>query len=393
MLGGCGMEYYMGIEGVSMRRSVAALSDKKGNIISTAQINKPISLHTTSRDTLMIRITDLIEKVICNADFRPDLQDSVIKKTVICIGLTGVTFPFDRVVDLPNEFNKFEIKPRRLICTGDAEIIFASHAKSMTGSLLLSHMGSTAYIARKNLDGIRYGGWGPIFGDKGSGYSLGRSALSVISEDHDRCSWDKRELWEEVKAWLAAPDPAIPEWVEASIIWKLKMQQAEKNGYDPRTALFTFFNEMAMRGVWHLRTVISGLAIPLMKVWKAGCPEVDSIVRAAANNLCDQYGGACITAHMIPILTPLVVYGGVLVHNEKFSRLLIESLKAKFNINMEIDPLMPGNPQTMRPVCGALLLALGGSTTDKLQMPSSLVIENLLSKQADPQRMGDLKND
>jgi N-acetylglucosamine kinase-like BadF-type ATPase len=381
------MAYYMGIEGVSMRRSVAVLSDETGKILSSAKIPKPMSLHTTRRDILRTRISDLITEVLRKAH----LQDSTIPETTICIGLTGVTFAYDKEVDLPGEFRKYKIFPRHLICTGDAEIIFASHAQSMVGSLLLSHMGSTAYVTNGISTRVRFGGWGPLFGDKGSGYAIGRNTLTAISEEYDRHEGTGGELWNRVKEWLMNPDPSISEWVEASLIWKEKVRQAEKNNIDPRTALFALFHEIAMKGAWDLRAVTSGLAIPLMKAWEAGCPVSDKIVRVTVNDLCDQYDGACRTAGVNPVLGPLVLYGGVLVHNKKFAQLVVHAIRSSYGCT--VAPLMPGNPNTMRPACGALLFALGNCTSSTLQLPPQPIVDNLLTKQSHLHKDGDLKND
>ena len=79
------------------------------------------------------------------------------------------------------------------------------------------------------------------------------------------------------------------------------------------------------------------------------------------------------------------------VYDLPTTKLLIENLDSNYTYNFE--PLLPGKQNTMRPVCGALLFALGNSTTSKLQLPPNSIIDNLINKQSPLHSIGDLKND
>lgn len=238
---------------------------------------------------------------------------------------------------------------------------------------------------------MRFGGWGPVFGDKGSGFSMGRGVLQILSEQRDRAPSEESRLWTDVRNWLSDPGPAIPEWKEASILWRKRMEEITKAGYDPRTALFSIFHEIALKGFWDLRSAVSGLAIPLMSAWLSHCDLADTVVRNAAKHLCDQYANACAVAKFKPNEGPVVFCGGILIHNPAFRELVILNLRERFKC--EFEPIMPGMPGTMRPACCALLFALGDSRTGALRLPSSRVIETLLGDQSCIHSKGDLKND
>ena len=125
-------QLFIGIEGVSMRTSVAVLAEADGTILSAARIPDPITLHTTPRDLLRARLNQLLNKVLQNAGH--SLRD--LKDCTVCIGMSGVTFTHDREVVLPNLFRQFKLQAT-LICTGDAEIAFASHTRQSHGSAII----------------------------------------------------------------------------------------------------------------------------------------------------------------------------------------------------------------------------------------------------------------
>jgi len=169
---------FIGVEGVGMSFSVAVSADETGTVLSSVRLEgAPISLHTTDRRELRSRLAELLRTVCERAEATLEQQ----RNATVCLGLTGVTFPYDSLIDLPDEFDKMERPVRRLICTGDAEIVFASHAKCDHGSAIVCHMGSTAYVVAGKRR-VRYGGWGPVLGDEGSGYWMGRAALRAIGE-------------------------------------------------------------------------------------------------------------------------------------------------------------------------------------------------------------------
>ncbi|MFC2142176.1 BadF/BadG/BcrA/BcrD ATPase family protein [Acidobacteriota bacterium] len=383
------MSLFIGIEGVGLKHSVGVAADRNGQIIaSTRLVGQPISLHTTERHILHSRLKNLLkalsEQVGRNLD---NLADAVI-----CIGLTGVTFPHDAEIDLPNEFGQLNIKIKKLICTGDIEIAFASHAQTNQGSGIICHMGSTAYVTTPTIR-VRYGGWGPVLGDEGSGFWIGHAILRAIAEEYDS-GRPTSPLWHKMDEWLQNPEKEyIPDWIGASFLWRrIRHEYCESDRiYDPRTSIFRFSHAMELQKDWQWRAVLSSLTIPLQKLWEAGDTVATQIWNSAANHLAHQYASALKRIDRKSELGPLVLYGGVLTHNKKFRNLLIKKLSNKRILPRNI--LFPGTPGTMRPACGALLFAIGNSDTRNLRLPSRHLINLIANVQSDLHVKGNLRND
>ena len=75
---------------------------------------------------------------------------------------------------------------RRIGCTSpvvvvnDALIALAAGAGDTPGIVIIAGTGSIAYGRNARRDAARSGGWGHIIGDEGSGYWIGREALSAV---------------------------------------------------------------------------------------------------------------------------------------------------------------------------------------------------------------------
>lgn len=316
---------------------------------------------------------------------------SCFSGSTVCIGLTGVTFPYDAKVDLPREFSQLEIEVDHLVCTGDAEIIFASHTQSDNGGAILCHMGSTGYAAFGGKC-TRFGGWGPALGDEGSGYWIGRSALRAIGEEHDLEEGQPSVLWNEIRDWLLDPeDAAVGEWSDASLRWQRTLHEIEETDLDPRTAIFAFSHEASRASAWFWRVVASGLTIPVMHAWQKKDKKAEQIVKQAAEELWRQYDMARSIAGAPRAHGPVVLYGGVLLRHPRFCELLIELIHSRNDDSVRI--VVPSTDGAMRPVCGALLFAIGESSTGKLRLPKRDVVERLLTDISEATYATILKND
>ena len=403
---------YIGIEGIGMRQCVGVLADSEGRIHSSVRlIGEPISLHTMPRELLGSRLLKIVNTLLHQSNsFLPDLSN-----TTICIGLTGVTFRYDRELDLPHEIStKLPMEnSTNLICTGDAEIVFVSHTQSFKGSAILCLSGSTAYVTVPKEDGvhhIRFGGWGPALGDRGSGFAIGLAALRSISEEHDS-GQTRSILWDEIQDWFMHPDPSIPAWVEGSQHWQMAMRDYKEKlppgtshiDYRPLICYFSHKMQGARnvgfehQGMELWRKITSGLTIPVLKAWRKKSLSAQKIVDHTIKDLSLQYIKACKVAAKrfdIPaIFEPLVLYGGVLTHNPDFRDKFVEHLKKSMNLPQDFRFLVNTSDRTMRPVCGALLLALGHSTTGKLRLPVKSIIDQVYEDQKKIEYSQQLAND
>jgi N-acetylglucosamine kinase-like BadF-type ATPase len=381
------MGFFIGIEGIGLRHHVAVLADASGQILNAVRIEPGISLHTTPRDLLRMRLGEALNAVGAPVGVStPDLGD-----TVVCIGLSGVTFPYDAHVDLPAELDDYNIRCKRLVCTGDAEIVFASHTRSCKGSVIICHLGSTAYAVNGAL-AVRFGGWGPAIGDEGSGFSIGRSALRAIGEEYD-FQEPKSALWEEVRAWLDHPAddsrPLIDDWKDAALDWEEKVADFTDGSHAPldlRSAVFAFSHNLARdRGLWAWRSVTSGLAIPVMKAFRREDPRATDIIKGAVAELQEQFSSAMEVIKQPADFGPAVLYGGMITYNEDFRSMLKERVSAACRKAGSKPPrfVTIAEPGAMRPACGALLFALGGSSTGSLQLPDDGVVARVAASSAE----------
>jgi N-acetylglucosamine kinase-like BadF-type ATPase len=380
------MKLFVGIEGVSLRKSVAVLADDTGTIMSSVKAIGALSLHAVHRDTFRTRLVDLLYQ-LCQ---RADLSLDDLRHAGICIGLNGVSFPYEISFELPEEVRAAEIIPKNLICTGDAEIILASHAQSLRGSVIVCHIGAVALVASKSRT-VRLGGWGPALGDEGSGYWIGRRAIRAIGTEYENGE-PPSELWKHVDRWLVDPldGDRIPDWKAASFLWRKCRASYKEADADPRTALLSFARGLYLQQEWQWRAIASSLVIPVMQAWDAGDTMAKNIVTTAALDLVRIYKRAINQCQ--PIADgPLVLSGGVLTHNARFRTLLTERLATERLLPSQV--LTASTKGTMRPACGALLLALGGSNTGALRLPKEQIIRRLVKEQSNLHIQGELRND
>jgi N-acetylglucosamine kinase-like BadF-type ATPase len=380
-----------------MRHSVAVLADADGQILSSCRTPETLSVHTTPPPKLLDRFANLLREVFARADLRLD----AIHESVVCAGLSGVTFPYDQIQVLPASLSSLATDALKLVCTGDAEVTFAAYAQSNTGSLILSHSGSTAYavgLGRRGLEHFRYGGWGPTLGDEGSGFWIGREGLRAIGEEHDQRQPDSA-LWKEVRGWLEKPTPGSLAWEIASNNWLIQVERfrrsrVRKPDLDPRTLIYAFAHQSDVDDdddIW--RKTVAGIAIPVVAAARKGDRVALDIIARAVGHLSHQHAGVCKVAAEAGLtrFAPVVLYGGILNHNPEIRDELCGRLQQHLGANF--DCLTNSDSRTMRPALGALLFALGDSTDDDLKLPSQDVIENVQTSHRKSEFFGDLIND
>lgn len=72
-----------------------------------------------------------------------------------------------------------------VVVEGDSEIALADAFGTGPGIILISGTGSIAYGRGPSQQTARCGGWGPAFGDEGSGGWIGRRALAIVASAAD----------------------------------------------------------------------------------------------------------------------------------------------------------------------------------------------------------------
>jgi N-acetylglucosamine kinase-like BadF-type ATPase len=385
----------IGIEAIGMRYTAGVIATEDGAIIGGKRIfGDPISLHTTPRDLLRSRLNQLFKSLIDEVGVSPD----ELNDCKVCIGMTGVNSKFDAEVDLPRECGALALKFGKLICTGDAEIVLASHCQSLDGSGIICGLGSSSFVAGSGIF-HRVGGWGPALEDEGSGYSMGRAAARAIGEEADLHE-EPSILWGEISQWLndqRSQRGSLSEWIVAALKWQEYVNEhresLERTGppgsWDIRTALCGFAHQMLLDLAW--RSVAGGFVLPLMKAWDSGDARSSLIIDRAAHDLANQHFAASCVFPNHP-LEPFILYGGVPTHNPRFRELLM-TVVSKFQ-GRHLNAVGPWSPGAMRPAAGALLYALAPDcTSGSLRLPSRSIILNVRASYGEYSAEFNLEND
>jgi len=101
---------------------------------------------------------------------------SLSELNAVCAGLAGVGH--DLIRDKAEEILRSELKcPFEVI--GDMEIAFDGAFMGGPGLVVIAGTGSIAYGRNERQDSARAGGWGSVISDEGSGYWIGRRAVSL----------------------------------------------------------------------------------------------------------------------------------------------------------------------------------------------------------------------
>jgi N-acetylglucosamine kinase-like BadF-type ATPase len=99
------------------------------------------------------------------------------------MGLAGVGRPEDRARYLEWARNQFPGSAVQVV--NDAELALAAGTPAGWGVALICGTGSIAVGRAPDGRRGRAGGWGPVLGDEGSGYALGRAALQAVMRASD----------------------------------------------------------------------------------------------------------------------------------------------------------------------------------------------------------------
>jgi glucosamine kinase len=122
-------------------------------------------------------IGDLIRQALADAFLSDERPRSIVA------GVAGVgRFAENRA--LTGALEDLELSDE-VIVQGDGEIALTDAFGSGAGIILIAGTGSIAYGRSPNRVLARCGGWGPVFGDEGSGAWIGRRALGVVSSAAD----------------------------------------------------------------------------------------------------------------------------------------------------------------------------------------------------------------
>lgn len=169
------MKYIIGIDGGGTK-TLGYISNLEGKILSKA-LGGPSNYHSVGLERTKQSILKVIKKLLSfvNATF-DDLE-------LLVLGLAGI----DRDEDKKNILNMLINMgfKNEIILKNDAVTALVGANGKQCGVITISGTGSISFGMNTKGKMIRCGGWGHIIDDEGSGYDIGRRALSEVFKSHD----------------------------------------------------------------------------------------------------------------------------------------------------------------------------------------------------------------
>ena len=153
-------------------KTVALLADGEGRVVGEGRAGGAnLQAHGE------LEVEKVLHAVIDQATTNRGALDAV------CLGLAGVDREGDLAV-IRDIMRRLGFKERALI-VNDALIALVAGAGQGPGLVLVSGTGSIAYGVSARGVAARAGGWGSALGDEGSGYWIGRRALTAVTKAAD----------------------------------------------------------------------------------------------------------------------------------------------------------------------------------------------------------------
>src|SRR5689334_24102954 len=143
-------------------KTVAFLADESGEIVAEGRgpgANLPASGELE------------VEKVL-HGVMEMALANRSIVPSAICLGIAGVDRE-DQLRTVQAIMRRISRESRALV-VNDALIALVAGAGNSPGIVVISGTGSIVYGRNARNEAARAGGWGPIIGDEGSGFWMGR---------------------------------------------------------------------------------------------------------------------------------------------------------------------------------------------------------------------------
>jgi N-acetylglucosamine kinase-like BadF-type ATPase len=154
-------------------KTVGYLADSHGHVLE--QTSAPgANLYTSGHDGVERVMRDVLEAVTRHRDVTP---------AAICVGMAGV--------DRDEESWAVRAILRGVGCeapivaVNDALVALVAGAGDEPGIVIISGTGSIAYGRNARMEAARAGGGGHMIGDEGSGYWIGREALTAVVRARD----------------------------------------------------------------------------------------------------------------------------------------------------------------------------------------------------------------
>lgn len=183
----------MGLDGGGSKTR-CIIADLSGNLLarSTAGPSNPM---TVGFEGAFKAIAEAIEEATSHCGVR--------KFRAACIGVAGIDRP-SACEEIRGNISALDLT-ERLLVVPDAAAALAGATGDSFGVVVVAGTGSIAYGVNYDGETARAGGWGWMVGDEGSGYDIGRKALTAALRAYDKRS-EETSLVEKLEAELGLGD-------------------------------------------------------------------------------------------------------------------------------------------------------------------------------------------
>jgi N-acetylglucosamine kinase-like BadF-type ATPase len=154
-------------------KTLCLLADEHGAVVGEGR-GPGANLHVAGELELEKVVHEVMEQAI---------GERAIAPAAICLGIAGVDRE-DEARTVRAIMRRIGYKARTLV-VNDALIALVAAAGDAPGVVIIAGTGAIVYGRNGNGEAARAGGWGHMIGDEGSGYWIGREALSAVMRASD----------------------------------------------------------------------------------------------------------------------------------------------------------------------------------------------------------------
>ena len=154
-------------------KTVCLLADANGSIVSEAR-SAGANLQTAGAGAVARVLDDVIRRALDGAGVAP---------SATCVGVAGGDRARD-ITTMANVLRRLGFE-HNVVIVNDALVALTAALGDDPGLVIVSGTGSIAYARDGRGRAARAGGWGYVVGDEGSGFWIGRAALTAVAHDVD----------------------------------------------------------------------------------------------------------------------------------------------------------------------------------------------------------------